>query len=49
MVRQHAYGQRPLGSCKLCELFNLTPVGLDQILAGADWKPEHEAPAVNFI
>ena len=50
MVRKHAspsarapsyHDARQLSDDDLCRLFNLTPAGLQAILAGADWRPEH--------
>lgn len=49
MVRGHARGSRPLSFDQLCELFDLTKNGLDAILAGNDWRPEYERPAINYV
>jgi hypothetical protein len=38
MVRQHRYERK----LNLKELFCLTDEGLEEILAGRDWKPEYE-------
>lgn len=34
---------------RLCDLFELTEAGAERILAGEDWQPEFERPAVNYI
>lgn len=49
MIRRHAGGTRPLPVANLCELFDLTEFGLMRVMAGEDWKPEFERPAVNYI
>lgn len=46
MIRRHYGG---LSSEKVCDLFELTPEGLDTIARGADWSPEFERPAINYL
>ena len=49
MVRSHTGLRRPLSRFDMKRLFNLTDAGLDAILAGSDWKPEHDAGDTNNI
>lgn len=49
MVRRHVGGTRPLPRENLKLLFDLTDEGLDKIMNGDCWRPEYEAPAVNYI
>lgn len=47
-IRQHTgpmpRSKLPLSREQLCELFILTPEGLQRILDGEDWRTEYEVP-----
>lgn len=42
MVRNHAYGRRPMESKALASLFHLSEEGVAKILRGDVWRPEYE-------
>lgn len=50
MVRDHHIRGTCLGNKQILgDLFNLTEDGVEKILNGADWHPDHERPSINYV